>query len=214
MFRTQKILTGVTCVAWSAQGTRSGGAHISEIPHHCWYAERIIFSERSLEDVCFFECVPGYPYHRLIALCTTHFVFFVKVGPENMGWPTHRRRLYGALISRRTCNWLGPRTREAVKEAFENAFFRKCRAPGIAFFQDTFEERWSHYTDVVNKRPGQRACNFTTSELQSWSTSELEFAMFPPGFQDRLKAWKLHRNKVHKDDTPFIFDSDHWPYLK
>ena len=49
-------VSGVTCVAWSMRGKKTGAAHPSEIPFHVWVAERLYLYEIDKEDIaCIFS---------------------------------------------------------------------------------------------------------------------------------------------------------------
>ena len=204
---------GVTCLAWSTQGARLGKAHSSEVAHHVWLTERRILGERSDEDIGFFECVPGYPAEmRLGSLEDTHFVFYLIFGPEDLMYPTRRRRCHGAVLNRRTTRWQGPPTLELMRKDFQERFFKHATAPGSVFFSDTDQERQQHYCELINKRPGQKDARFTLEEMKSWSDQELQQHLFPAGFLSRFQAWKSYRDETHGDDIlPFIFDGDHHP---
>ena len=105
-----EILQNVTCVVLSKQGTRLGTAHPAEVQHHVWYAERQFLAERENEDAAFFECVPGYPQQRFFKFLQTHIVMYTKVGPERLGFPTHRKRFLGALLNPKNVRCYGPPT--------------------------------------------------------------------------------------------------------
>lgn len=200
-------------MAWSTQGARLGKAHDSEIAHHVWLTERRVLGERSSEDIGFFECVPGYPaLVRLGSLSDTHIVFFIITGPEDMMFPTRRRRCLGVVVNRRTTRWQGPPTQELLRKDFRQRFFKHALAPGSVFFSDSEDDRWNHYLQVINRRPGQKDAKFTLEEVKSWDEEELQRHLFPAGFNSRFQEWKRYRDEMHGDsDLPYIFDGDHHP---
>ena len=94
------------------------------IPHHIWYVERQIKAEREEEDIAFFECVGQYPKTYLLRLSNTHYVFFIVMGPEDLGFPSTRRRLFGALFNTKTMVWVGRDPRSKVVAHFQEPCFR------------------------------------------------------------------------------------------
>ena len=104
--RLRILVAGTTCVAFLFFGTQSGLAHESALPLCAWLHEA-----RTLPwDVILFENSTEFPIH----LITDKFVgsdtkiISVKVGPEVMGWPVTRARLFVAILNARTLEWCGP----------------------------------------------------------------------------------------------------------
>jgi hypothetical protein len=175
--------------------------------------ERRVLHERGDEDLGLFECVPGYPAEdRLGSLKDVSQVFWIVTGPEDVMFPTRRRRTLGAILNRRTTCWNGPPTLEGMRADFRQRFFTHTTAPVCVFFSDSDDTRMAHYLEVINKRPGQKDANFTAVEVSGWSDAELQQHLFPAGFNARFQSWKELRNETHGDgDLPFIFDGDHHP---
>ena len=175
--------------------------------------ERRVLHERGDEDLGLFECVPGYPAEdRLGSLKDVSQVFWIVTGPEDVMFPTRRRRTLGAILCRRTTYWNGPPTLKEMQADFRRRFFKHTTAPGSVFFSDSDDARMAHYIEVINNRPGQKDANFTAEEVSGWSDAELQQHLFPAGFNARFLAWKELRNETHGDGSrSYIFDGDHHP---
>ena len=89
-------------MGWSAAGKLEKHADISERTFGVWLAERRAQALQLAEDVCFQECVVGFPSNEKIRapLASTHTVVSLVTGPENMGWPTSRPRRFTAAINK------------------------------------------------------------------------------------------------------------------
>ena len=75
----------------------------------------------------FAECTMRFPVKEKIAdrLKDSHYVFFIFVDPEDIGWPCKRPRMFCCGINRRTCRWTGPESVSGVQQLFADKFFRQ-----------------------------------------------------------------------------------------
>ena len=105
-------VAGVTCVAWSAEGSREGDGHVSSVFNSCWLAERIFLAEELAEDATYFERTALYPIQRKLVdpLCVTHEVIWLRTNPIWMGFPSVRHRVLGFALNKKTTRWVGPAT--------------------------------------------------------------------------------------------------------
>ena len=118
------------------------------------------------------------PRDRLLEkLGATHIFVWIIAGPEDLGWPTSRERFLGVLISRKRWRWLGPTEPEQILEDFRSRFFKTRALCGDQLFFDSDENRWQHYTEIVNSRPGQKHHGYTTDELRALPSWELLMLM-------------------------------------
>ena len=133
---------GVACVGWSSRsvGVQRGTAHGSEIPWAVWAAERQCYADKLLEDVAFAEFPPMFPQERRETpqLLTKSII----TGPEMMGWPTRRRRLFCALLNQRTVCWVGPSDHVAD---FEKKYYKMTQLAGDSLLLSSEEELLALY---------------------------------------------------------------------
>ena len=202
----------VTCVAWSMRGKRTGASHSSEIPFHIWIAERLFLAEQDAEDVAMMECVAGFPRDRLTStLSATHHIVWVICGPEDKGWPTSRKRLLAAVINKKRWRWVGPPTPELLADEYRRRCFWSRKLAGESLFFESEQDRFLHYADVVNARPGQKQSELTVDDLHELPEWELLMLLGPPGLTERVSAWKKKFSLGIGQKESFILDADHWP---
>ena len=125
---------GVSCVAWSSEGKKEKGAHMSEVAHHIWHTERTVLAERGEEDLSFMECVWQYPVEErlCVKLAETHLTIFVRTGSFCFAWPHDRDRVQAAMLNRRKLVWLGPMSQEDIEADFRRRFYRRPMLGGSA----------------------------------------------------------------------------------
>ena len=143
----------------------------------------------------------------------THEVFFVKIGPELLGWPHVRFRTLAVLLNRKSLAWVGPRSQAALEEDFGRRFFEQGLLSGSALMTESNERRMDYYTEVANARPGQSGCAFTAADMEAMSPEERMRSMCPPGMIERFRAWQRKRVQTHValPNREFMADIDHWP---
>ena len=100
-----------------------------------WFLERVDWANNLKEDIFFAECTTRFPVKDKIAdrLQYSHYVFFIFVDPEDIGWPCKRPRMFCCGINRRTCRWTGPVSVSGVQQLFANKFYRQRVLSGAVF---------------------------------------------------------------------------------
>ena len=149
-------VAGVTCHAWSAEGSNEGDAHHSAVFNAIWQVERVARAENGEEDGAFFECTERYPIFDKIAvkITRTHFVVWVYVNPLNQGFPSRRSRVLAFMGSRLTLRWVGPTSPEDIQLDFDRRFGRIADVSGSIFFCASDAERWFSFCFVLFLMPG------------------------------------------------------------
>ena len=110
---------GHTCVGWSSRGSRGGMAHESALPMMVWAS-----SCRSTEtDIVFAECTPQFPPGELLQKFPGYEMVTLYVGPERLGFPHRRHRVFNALLRQESLLWVGP-PQEMCQHAFDSLFMR------------------------------------------------------------------------------------------
>ena len=133
---------GVPCTPWTQRGAREGMAHLDQIVHSVWVAERRSYAELKAEDIAFLECHSYYPHEdALVAELPGHTVVSVIDGPELHGWPVKRRRLLAAMLNNSTVKWHGPPP-NACQHEYEQRFHRGIVASGAFFFKNPSKQCW------------------------------------------------------------------------
>jgi hypothetical protein len=138
---------GVTCHAWSNEGHQEQFAHISEVDHEVWVAERHVRGGRGEEHLAFVECTPKYPYQqKLVEKLPGHTVLSITTGPEELGYPTKRRRLQAACINNKVLKWVGP---DDYETDFKERFYKANIIGGRALFLASDEEVFKEYSELA-----------------------------------------------------------------
>jgi hypothetical protein len=127
--------SGMTCTPWSASGLREGYANSSEIPNSVYVAERAHFAEEGLEDCFFCECTEHFPVEvKLVGpLASTHEIRWIITGPEFMGWPCKRPRMFGFGMNIKRLVWVGP-SGDSYRDDFAMKFYRMTQLSGDDLF--------------------------------------------------------------------------------
>ena len=127
-------IAGFTCVDWSVFGSKCKWHGDAALPWCQWVTERI----RCQEDVILCECTPGFDHHLLGELLKgTHDMQTLLVGPDVLGEPVLRTRLFMVLLKRSSRVWDDATQIAGVQERFESIFahatvmspLEKFRAP-------------------------------------------------------------------------------------
>jgi hypothetical protein len=145
---------GVTCHAWSMEGSREGDAHHSAIFNAIWQIERIARAENNQEDGAFFECTHLYPIQAKIAdrVQSTHFVVWVYVNPPVQAFPSRRSRVLAFMGNRKTIRWSGPASPQEIQSDFDRRFGLHCDLSGSMFFCASDAERWPFFLLLMRNR--------------------------------------------------------------
>lgn len=205
---------GVTCHAWSAEGSNEGQAHDSEIPLAVWMAERLHMFETLKEDLAFLECTPRFPaQERLEALFGDKaHIFSWHDGPEWHGWPHRRKRVLAAIVNKATLEWHGSFDLDELKEQYAEKFYRQMVSPGDLLLQASEDERCREMMKLAIARKN----NVTLEEMQDLVARKdlprLSSLVFPPGGIQRLQGWmQLYKDKMKEGGKlrAFLCDVDH-----
>lgn len=199
------VAAGNTCVGWSLAGLNRRAADPSEVPHNVWRAERAM----QHEDVFYQECVQPYPTDKKLveALSSTHDVLFMRIGPDDLGFPVRRPRSYSFGINRATCRWVGPADYETD---FKERFFRSLQCEGDVFFCAP--------VNIAANDLRCRACARGVYFHEMDDSSVVQVGVpgspqdfLPPGAVQRFHAWGAERSRLQSMTGTFISDIDHWP---
>jgi hypothetical protein len=107
-------VSGPVCLPWSAFGSGLGLGHPSIPDFYIWLAEMSVMNY----DVVAMENSPLMPLHLFVdSMSPSSNVISAIFGPEHLGWPAKRKRLYAAALNRESLVWIGPAP-DAVKEHF------------------------------------------------------------------------------------------------
>ena len=105
---------GVTCTGWCSPGLQKRFSDPSEPHHDIFIAERRQEAISETEEWSWVECSGRklYPIDVKVAqpLAKTHFVKWVYVGPQHIGFPVGRERCFGFLGAHFNLRWVGPDT--------------------------------------------------------------------------------------------------------
>lgn len=189
--------SGMTCVAFANYGTGLKTAHKSEIPWAIWAAERQRFAERGLEDVAFGECVPQFPVQqKLLDKFQEHFhTLFIVTGPEMMGWPTRRTRMFCALLNRKTIQWVGP---DDYRSAFKSKFYKMVQMSGDALLTSEPEALVTKYRAMA-KQQGHCASPDNPSLFDELPTDKLVDMILANGYR---RIYDEHINAREQFQSP------------
>eukprot|EP00959_Pyramimonas_sp_CCMP1952_P416363 8723014-Pyramimonas_sp.AAC.1 len=130
------------CIGFSPRGHGAGDGHESNRAFNAWLVERRALADQGVEDFFFHENAATFPSNRKIhgPLQSSHFVWSVKFGPENQGWPTNRRRTLTFGFNKDTMQWHGPRSMDEVAEEFNQLMGNTiCSVSADVFLVDTAE---------------------------------------------------------------------------
>lgn len=120
-------ISGPMCTPWSLFGARRGLSSPHTESWNLWL--RRMRAEQA--DIITMENVPTMPQAMFRdQLSRTHIVLSAVLGPEDLGRPERRRRLFCTAVSRETCVWLGPETAEESAKLFIRMFSRRVVLEG------------------------------------------------------------------------------------
>ena len=196
---------GVTCTGWCSPGLQKRFSDQSEPHHDIFIAERR--QEAITEEWSWVECSGRklYPIDVKVAqpLAKTHFVKWVYVGPQHIGFPVGRERCFGFLGAHFGLRWVGPDTQEEVQAAFQEFCFRQMEVDARICFQSTDAELRSEYRQLLEKRniydPDELPINRETFER-----------CLPPGAVLRFREHVEVAEKRIASNLAAISDIDHW----
>ena len=197
---------GTTCTGWTAIGQQLRYADPSERCHAVWLAERQQKALDGTEDMFFQENVPKYPFKLKLRepLSDTHDIIRVAVGPEDLGWPSRRKRSLCCGLVRSRWRWCGPTSDQAVQAEFDMIFKRATTLSGNCFLLAPLSEVQEWYKQKLAKR------GVHVAQDEPLDIASLLEDILPPGARLRLDAYK----EILEQDsgaTDFIADVEQWP---
>ncbi|CAJ1412420.1 unnamed protein product, partial [Effrenium voratum] len=189
---------GTTCKGWSMAGKQLQFSDVSERPHAVWITERFRRAEVAEEDLFFSECTPKYPVQVKISepLQPTHTVISVVVGPDSLGWPVRRKRVFCCGLSNATVAWLGP-PEDQVQADFYKFFQATLQLTGDVFLLASPEEVYAEQTRLAKLRG-----HF----LPETPAAVQKHQVYSPGQLVRLQAYDKMRLCKFGRDHPFFAD--------
>ena len=198
---------GTTCTGWTPVGEQLRYADPSERCHAVWVTERMQRALDGTEDMFFQENVPKYPFKDKlkIPLQDTHDVIRVVVGPEDLGWPSRRKRSLCCGLARAKWRWCGPTSESAVQAEFNRIFKRTPMLSGNSFLLAPPSEVRAWYAHKLANRGTH------VQEGEPLAIGDLLEELLPPGARLRLDAYKKILEEG-EEVTDFIADVEHWPH--
>eukprot|EP00439_Symbiodinium_sp_Y106_P049334 s354_g6.t1 len=211
--RIRVCVAGVTCHAWSAEGSQDGQAHDSEIPLAVWLAERRYMFEQGMEDVCMVECTPRFPAQKRLeeTFGDTAVVLAWEDGPEWHGWPHRRRRILSLAVNRSTADWFGPTTSFEARADYSNRFYRQMVSAGEILMQADLQERVQDMVALARCRKNNVDDAAIKKLFMERDYDKLAQLLLPPGGIARLQQWQeVHKMKMSGGPVrAFFCDVDH-----
>lgn len=143
-------ISGPICCGWSSIGQRHGLSHPSAYPWHCFLTQR----EVADEDMFIIENSVHFPPSIVVErLGHTHELRFIMCGPEDLGWPTTRKRIYIIGVRRETFIWAADRHSSGggkddehnSTQHFLSLFGRSVQLDGDIFLLDDDDTRRETY---------------------------------------------------------------------
>ena len=188
---------GSMCTPWSSYGPRSGlsSEHTESF--------QIALTDLSFSghDIIVIENSPNMPVELLMEKLNVekYHCVWAYLGPEDIAWPAHRRRLLFAGIRRESLVWVGPSDQEGVSAYLQGLFPTQTCLDGSVFIlnnQTTEEERQAWLTELAQRR----AMEAPQGGFSAWpdrSQTQVE-ELLAPGQQQILEQYRhLSRVDVH-----------------
>ena len=203
-------VAGVTCKAWSAEGSREGDGHESCVYNAIWLAERMRLAELQAEDCAWFERTALYPILeklvRPLERNGTHLVIWLKTNPIWIGFPSVRHRVLAFALNTLTMKWTGPTEQAEIEEDFARCFNRHLGVGGAALTCQPEDARWEH----IHQMAKHRGSCLTLEELKNLSMTELLMRIGPAGLVQRKREWQ-EECELTGGLPGFLADLDHHP---
>ena len=153
---------GHTCVGWSARGKREGESHSSNRPFAIWTSER----SKMTEDLVHGECTADFPPKVLhdAVKGDKRKLLTVWTGPQLVGWPHRRQRVFNCLLNCETTVWVGP---SDVNADFHAVFGRVCSLDGSVLCVASDEEVYAYMRSKLRRglAPPAGVCGAMSSIL-------------------------------------------------
>ena len=144
-------IAGPSCTAWSSFGKRRGLEDKSAVPWHIWLTERMALQE----DLIVVENSVNLPPTLLVdALARSHVIAWSYISPEDLGWPTHRPRLFMACIKKTSLQWLQPVGN--VTTLLMEQYARTVEVDGDVFLVDSEANRSDYLAGMMPEEQANR----------------------------------------------------------
>ena len=195
--------SGMTCKAWTSVGEQRQFADKSERAFGIWVVERQDWAQKCMEDIFFAECTVRFPVKEKLAdmLDETHEVIWIITGPQFLGWPHIRPRMFCAGINKATMAWVGPSSAKETQDMFKHKFYQATQLTGDDLFCGSEEEMYEHYRDLARTQG-----NIVSVEtLKSLSEDDLLHAILAP---DQLQIFKEYKNLEQEISPGIMFLGD------
>ena len=130
----QFAVAGTACQAFSPFGLRKQCQDSRHLPWIVWTEEHVARHTH----IVGFENSAHFPLNlHLEKFAATHGTVALKLGPEDLGWPVCRRRLYVCSWSLQKMVWVGPTPPDQIMQDFTDLFCRKLVLDGDVFLSDS-----------------------------------------------------------------------------
>lgn len=116
-------ISGPVCLPWTSFGRSEGLGHMATEAFLIWSRE----VEMQAFDFCLMENSPRFPPALFADRMRAHsHVITATIGPELLGWPVRRQRMFSIAVRRESLVWVGPPTDSAVLSDFLRLFNRRA----------------------------------------------------------------------------------------
>ena len=195
-------VAGLVCTDWSPLGQRRGrvGSGLTQAVHTVWAAERSQLCKYQLEDWYFSENSGQYPVDQQQAqlLSGTHTVKYIITGPEMLGFPMHRPRMFSFGFDKSRWAWIGGPNEQ---EEFLELFGATCELPGDVYLAATQEEIISFVTLEAQRRNQALPEGFEDMDMREYLT-----CLLPPGCLVRLGQYEASKKDRQSVAGHFMAD--------
>lgn len=201
--------SGMTCKGWSAVGEQLRFADKSELPFAVWLTERETWAQHGAQDIFFGECTARFPVQSKLAerLSETHDVIWIITGPEQLGWPHRRPRMFCAGINKSTLSWVGP-DKDAIQQKFDEKFCRQTQLTGDSLLCAPEEEMYKHYQDLARIQ----GHHVSTDDFKALSSEGLLEAILAPGQLQIYSEYAAAKSKLQSLGGALIADLGQHPH--
>ena len=200
-------IAGISCLPWTAEGAQQGDMSDEQLPFVTWLLERKARAKQLLEDLFFLECTPRFPIQRKVAdeLRDTHLVLWLHTGPEMLGWPCKRMRLFAVGLNLMTMDFQGPTSIPALQQKFEETFYKSVNIDGDALLMAPTAVRHAEYARFAC----QQGNHVHPENIKDFAPNDMLRMMLPAGGVARYEQWVKNIVNIPTDRDMIFFDCDH-----
>ena len=152
------------------------------------------------------ECTPKYPIEVKLQqpLLGTHKVLSIRTGPQFLGHPVHRRRVFGVALNLARVVWVGP---DNPEQEFQDLFYRACSLPGDVLLAGPESQRFAEVQALL-----ARQNNFMSiDEIRAGRMDELLPCCLSRSQVACLEKWTEQRGDMETMGGSLMADLDHNP---